>query len=221
MAALLPKELSELTTAPLGVDILIIQEDASQDVKQIKVTTLFTNFQKELDDTQTGAGLEADGTYAQPSGSNYIDLSTSLKDADSLLDAQLKVHSDDLASIGDTDRRTLTDIELAKLTAIDTNSSLVDGANVAIDLSASQTFDLTVTQDFTLDFPTNVVGGESGFITITQDATGSRLMTLASGYVTVGGTGITLSTTADAIDVLEYKAINATTIVISALLDVA
>lgn len=56
--------------------------------------------QTELDDTQLGAGLDTDGSYIQPSGSNYIDASTSLANADSLLDAQIKVNADAIASFG-------------------------------------------------------------------------------------------------------------------------
>lgn len=50
--------------------------------------------QTELDDTQAGAGLDANGDYIQPSGSNYIDTATSLASADALLDAQAKVNAD-------------------------------------------------------------------------------------------------------------------------------
>jgi len=38
MASLLPNELTELVTVPVANDIVIIQEDGSQDVKQIKVS---------------------------------------------------------------------------------------------------------------------------------------------------------------------------------------
>ena len=239
MAALLPKELGELTTTPLDVDVLIIQEDASQDVKQIKVVTLFTKYQAELDATQIGAGLEADGTYTQPSGTNYIDTALSLKNAEELLDAQIKIQDDLLATIGGTDKRTLTDAELAnvqligttdhnwltdaelaKLTRLDNESTLVSGTNVSVDLSLGQTFSLLADVDFTLDFPINVIAGQSGFITVTQDATGTRLMTLGAGYVTSGGAGITLSTAADSVDVIEYKAISSTVIVLSLISDV-
>ena len=40
--------------------------------------------------TQIAAGVNPDGTYSQPSGTNYIDLSTSLADADAKLDAAIK-----------------------------------------------------------------------------------------------------------------------------------
>ena len=50
--------------------------------------------QTELDDTQTGAGLNADGTYTPDAGSTYLTASTSLYDADSILDAEIKEIND-------------------------------------------------------------------------------------------------------------------------------
>lgn len=41
-----------------------------------------------------GAGLEADGSYAADATTNYLDAATDLKDADKLLDAQVKVLAD-------------------------------------------------------------------------------------------------------------------------------
>jgi len=54
--------------------------------------------QGELDVTQTGAGLNADGTYAANGTANYISGATSLSVADNLLDAQVKQNADDIAS---------------------------------------------------------------------------------------------------------------------------
>ena len=56
--------------------------------------------QTEIDDTQTGAGLATDGSYTAPTSSNYLSSATSLKSADSLLDAQIKQNADDIASLG-------------------------------------------------------------------------------------------------------------------------
>ena len=56
--------------------------------------------QAELDATQVGAGLNANGSYSAPTSSNYLASATSLKNADSLLDTQLKSVADDVATLG-------------------------------------------------------------------------------------------------------------------------
>jgi hypothetical protein len=50
--------------------------------------------QTELNDTQTGAGLDHNGSYHQSVAANYINTATNLKDADDLLDSALKTESD-------------------------------------------------------------------------------------------------------------------------------
>lgn len=53
-------------------------------------TAADTAQQAELDSIEAGAGLETDGSYASPTGSNYLNSAISLKDADFKLDAALK-----------------------------------------------------------------------------------------------------------------------------------
>lgn len=55
-----------------------------------EVKTKLDAIQAELDKTQTGAGLNADGTYAPETASNYLNGATSLKDADKKLDAAIR-----------------------------------------------------------------------------------------------------------------------------------
>lgn len=55
-----------------------------------EVKTKLDAIQAELDKTQNGAGLNADGTYAPETASNYLNGATSLKDADKKLDAAIK-----------------------------------------------------------------------------------------------------------------------------------
>ena len=50
------------------------------------------------DAIEAGAGLNADGTYAQPSGTNYLDATTSLAGADAALDAQAKTNADGVST---------------------------------------------------------------------------------------------------------------------------
>jgi len=61
--------------------------DAALSTEIVARTTADTAIQAELNTTQTGAGLETSGAYLAPTGSNYLDLAVSLKDADAILDA--------------------------------------------------------------------------------------------------------------------------------------
>jgi hypothetical protein len=60
--------------------------------------TTATNIQNELDAAELGAGLNANGTYTAPVGTNYLTGATSLKNADVLLDAQIKTNADNIAT---------------------------------------------------------------------------------------------------------------------------
>lgn len=60
-----------------------------------------TTLQGELDDTQSGAGLGADGSYSADSSADYISSATSLANADSLLDDQIKSNADNISSNSD------------------------------------------------------------------------------------------------------------------------
>ena len=59
-----------------------------------------STLQSELDATQTGAGLEDDGTYSPNVSTNYIASVTSLKGADEALDAKLKETRDLVDNLG-------------------------------------------------------------------------------------------------------------------------
>ena len=70
--------------------------------------------QAELDATQVGAGLAADGSYVVSAGANYVATATTFKDADDKLDAAIKVIADGLAAEIAT-----TDGEVSALQAAD------------------------------------------------------------------------------------------------------
>lgn len=76
--------------------------------------------------------------------------------------------------------------------------------NVTLDFAAYNNFILTLTGNLTLDNPTTEQVGQSGFICFKQDATGSRTLTLGTQFLNAGGTAPTLSTAANAVDVLGY-----------------
>ena len=81
---------NNLTTATTGSVL-----DASQG-KVLKDAA--DALQTEVDDTQTGAGLNANGTYTPDAGSDYITGATSLHNADSLLDDQIKTNADNIGT---------------------------------------------------------------------------------------------------------------------------
>jgi len=83
------------------------------------------------------------------------------------------------------------------------HTASLTGANTP-DFSTYNSFVWTLTGDLTLNNPTTEVGGMAGVFVFKQDATGTRLLSLGSEYKTAGGSGITLSTAADAVDVVPY-----------------
>ena len=91
-------------------------------------------------------------------------------------------------------------------------ATLTDGANISVDLGANQNFTVTLAGNRTLDNPTNIVVGQTGSIFIVQDATGSRTLSFGSYYDFAGGTAPTLTTTASAVDRIDYVVRTSTSI---------
>jgi len=75
--------------------------------------------QSEVNAIETGAGLNTDGTYTAPVGTNYLGSATSLKNADVLLDTQVKANADDIAALESADTTMQTEIN-----AIETGAGL-------------------------------------------------------------------------------------------------
>jgi len=95
---------------------------------------------------------------------------------------------------------------------------LTSGSTVNTNLADSNNFSLTLATNATLANPTNIVAGQSGAIVITQDATGSRTLAYGSNWKFAGATAPTLTTTADAVDVLVYY-VESSTRITSALIN--
>lgn len=90
--------------------------------------------------------------------------------------------------------------------------ALTDAATVALDMSTFINGSFTIGGNRTLGNPTNPKVGQSGFITITQDGTGSRTLAYASNWEFDGGSAPVLSTAAGTKDVLYYTVLSATSI---------
>jgi citrate lyase gamma subunit len=98
--------------------------------------------------------------------------------------------------------------------------TLTDAATIDVDLSLGNQFQVTLAGNRTLDEPTNIVAGQSGVIRVIQDNTGSRTLAYDAIYKFPGGTAPTLTTTADAVDLLAYHVESATRIAVRFIGDV-
>lgn len=90
--------------------------------------------------------------------------------------------------------------------------SLTDAASVVVNMALGNNFALTLAGNRTLSAPTGVTPGQTGHIYLVQDGTGSRTLAYNSAYVFVSGTAPTLSTAANAVDLLVYNAQTTTAI---------
>ena len=86
--------------------------------------------------------------------------------------------------------------------AVNTNTSV--SGSTTLDFSSYQNFVLTLTGNATLANPTTETIGQSGFIIFIQDSTGGYTVSLGTDYETAGAAGLTLSTAADAYDIVPY-----------------
>lgn len=98
--------------------------------------------------------------------------------------------------------------------------SLTDAASIAVDFSTGLNFGVTIADNRTLANPTNTKVGQAGFIRIAQDATGSRTLAFGTNYKFSEGTAPTMTTTANAEDLLFYSVLSSTKILINSVLDV-
>ena len=85
-----------------------------------------------------------------------------------------------------------------------TDTDTSNTGSVTLDFGANQNFVLTLTGNVTLANPSTEQVGQAGVMVFIQDGTGSRTLSLGTDYETAGGSGITLSTTASAVDVVPY-----------------
>ena len=97
-----------------------------------------------------------------------------------------------------------------------TSTDTSNTGNVALDFASFTNFVLTFTGNVTLTNPTTEVVGQSGFIVCIQDGTGSRTLSLGTDYETAGSGGITLSTAANARDIIPYAVSAAGSVILGA-----
>ena len=83
-------------------------------------------------------------------------------------------------------------------------SVLTDGATITPDFSLGNNYSVTLGGNRTLANPTNLTAGATGSIFVSQDGTGSRTLSWGSYWDFASGTAPTLTTTASAVDRVDY-----------------
>ena len=98
------------------LDGKIADEANTRSLADIALDSRTTVLETEMSATQLAAGVAADGTYIQPTTTNYINLSSSLADADAKLDAAIKA-VDNTRNSGVNNLQSQLDAEIARATA--------------------------------------------------------------------------------------------------------
>lgn len=167
--------------------------------------------QIEMDATQVGAGLAADGAYVAPVGSNYLGSATSLKAADSALDAAIKTNTDGIADLVTevaTKQDELGFVPLKKAgDAVDGNLtfggvSTVKNLAAPVDTGdAVRKIDLdNAVANIAKDYQADVLGLETDFVDV------------AGRYIYVDGSKFTTGVAASAGDIVVVDATGAVTV---------
>ena len=91
-------------------------------------------------------------------------------------------------------------------------TTLTSATTVTPDFAASNNYTLTLGHNVTMANPTNLTAGQSGSIFAVQDGTGSRTMAFGTYWDFAGGTAPTMTTTASAIDRIDYVVRSSTSI---------
>jgi hypothetical protein len=93
-----------------------------------------------------------------------------------------------------------------------TITALTDGATITPDFAASNFYSVVLGGNRTIANPTNITAGQGGAIFIVQDGTGSRTAAWGSFWDFAGGTAPILTSTANAVDRVDYVVRSATSI---------
>ena len=163
-------------------------------------STVGTNSILTMDDDSVtlGDGAEVDSKLVFDGNAQdfYIALDDS---ADDLVFGQGSTVGSNIAF--SIDENQLTNFSHAAIGSTETANAT---GSTTLDFQTYQNFILTFTGNVTLANPSTEAVGQSGFIIIIQDGTGSRTLALGTDYETAGGAGLTISTAASAVDVVPY-----------------
>jgi len=165
------------------------------------------------------AGFNLDTTYARLAVANTFTAINTFTDLSSFTSATSFNTSVSIADLrvtqGYADRVSVSAAEIVNASVtrgIMTQVTLTDAASIAIDLNLGNNFIVTLAGNRAISNPTNPTVGQTGQVYVIQDGTGSRTLTYPSNFRYAGGTSPTLTTDANAVDLLVYNVRSATEI---------
>ena len=198
--------------------------DASQFINAPSATILDINATDEVEVNATlmdvNANLDVSGTYTgggtMTTGGNIV-----IPDAGTIGSAS-DTDAVSITSAGNIGINTTSPAKKLSVNgpALATISALTDGSTITADFDTAQNFSVTLGGNRTLANPSNLDAGQTGSIFITQDGTGSRTLAYGNQWAFAGGTAPTLTTTAAAVDRIDYIVMSASIIHAVATLDV-
>jgi hypothetical protein len=98
--------------------------------------------------------------------------------------------------------------------------TLTDASTITMNLAQTNNFSVTLGGNRILANVTNSTPGQSGFLVVRQDGTGSRTLSFGSGWRFPSNSAPTLTTTANAVDLIVYTATTTSNVIAQALLSV-
>ena len=98
--------------------------------------------------------------------------------------------------------------------------TLTDASTITANLAQTNNFVVTLGGSRTMANATNITAGQSGFIVVRQDGTGSRTLSFGTGWRFPSATAPTLSTSASAVDLIVYTARDSGNLVAQAILSI-
>ncbi len=150
-------------------------------------------------------GIFADGTNSAPSLTNSGDLNTGLyfsgADEVSVTTGGTQRLSVDASGHLNHNGSASADI-----------NALTSATTITIDMDTAQNHSVTLAHNTTFANPTNMNIGQTGSVIINQDGTGSRTASFGAYWKFAGGTAPTLTTTASAVDRIDYIIVSASLI---------
>mgnify|MGYP003132145397 FL=1 len=145
---------------------------------------------------QTKLGINLGNTYVTPSATLHVKGAGATSATTSLL----------VENSSGTDIIKATDDGVVEFNgqAYSPTQTLSDGANIAVDFNDGNVATVTLAGNRTLDNPSNPKDGGTYIVIVKQDGTGSRTLAYGGNYKWEGGTAPTLSTGANAVDILTF-----------------